>query len=90
MGVSSNPATPVDGEAHVALHFYSTGLGQPNVQIREGQALFLCGESNRAGLTELVVPQGTSRTLALYAAPSCAVSPLTTSPLAQITVEALP
>ena len=84
------PATPVGGEARVTLHYYSTGLAQPHVQVREGEEVVVCDLSNRAGLAELVVPPGTSRTLTLYPAPSCAPGPLTTQALARVTVKALP
>lgn len=90
MGVSSNPCTPVGAEARVALHFFTTGLGRPRVQIREGQRVLFCGHSNQGGFRDLAVPRGTSRTLTLFGASSCAASANLTGPLAQVTVRALP
>ena len=90
LGVSSNPCTPVNGQAQVALHFYSTGIRQRRIQIRDGQRVIFCGRSNRAGTRNITVPQGAERTLTLHAASSCAGGPLPGQPLARVTVRALP
>ena len=90
LGVSSNPCTPVNGLAQVALHFYSTGVGKGRIQIREGSRVIFCGKSNRAGTRDITVPAGTERTLTLHAASNCGAGPLPGQPLARITIRALP
>lgn len=90
MGVSANPC---DGrgadQCSVALYWYSTGLSQGWVQVREGGQSVGCTQSNRTNMQyKTLTPANPTRTFTLYAVDACNVTPAG-EPLAQVTVEAL-